>query len=571
MKVCAKIFVSVILFLCFVFISSPVSAGEIQQFDEDISLQADGRAKVTEKILYDFGGEERHGIYRNINTTKVNQNQQKFYLTINNISVTDQNGIPLTYTSNQTDDTLGLRIGDADKVVSGEKTYVISYLVSGGVTYFSDHDEFYWNVTGNGWEEEISESTVTLSLPQNITDPQIRYDCFTGASGSTEKACTSGYTDGKYTFTLNRGLSSREGFTVLVGFPKNIVAVLEPNENPTSGSTANFPPAIALILILLSFVWYVLLPFVPILVWYWKGRDPKAPIGAAHVWFSPPKSQKTKEEYTPGICGTIIDETVDIRDITATIVDLARRGYFKIVEKKKNDFYLEKMPEPKSSSSRPELLEYEQKLLSILFTSGESVRVKDLKIGTKLETVKNQMYEFTLAEGIFPRNPQTVRTIAYTLAAVALATFNIFLTIVTFIMAKFMPRKTIYGAQTANMIQGLKTFLVSQDKKLEFMAEKQLMFEKLLPYAVAFGVEKIWALRFKDIGIVQPEWFESYETNRVFNSIIFANALSSSLNSFSRAAYPPATTTTSSRGFSSGFGGGGFSGGGGGGGGGGSW
>ena len=92
-----------------------------------------------------------------------------------------------------------------------------------------------------------------------------------------------------------------------------------------------------------------------------------------------------------------------------------------------------------------------------------------------------------------------------------------------------------------------------------------MMFEKLLPYAVAFGVEEIWANRFKDIALKQPTWYVS-SNNGVFNSIVFAHALSSSSTSFAAS-----VMAKSSSGFSSGFSGGGFSGGGGGGGGGGSW
>ena len=93
-----------------------------------------------------------------------------------------------------------------------------------------------------------------------------------------------------------------------------------------------------------------------------------------------------------------------------------------------------------------------------------------------------------------------------------------------------------------------------------------MMFEKLLPYAVAFGVEKIWANRFKDIALNQPSWYVG-QNNAVFNAVYFSSVLHSSVSTLSYSATP----TRSSSGFSSGFGGGGFSGGGGGGGGGGSW
>jgi uncharacterized membrane protein len=94
-----------------------------------------------------------------------------------------------------------------------------------------------------------------------------------------------------------------------------------------------------------------------------------------------------------------------------------------------------------------------------------------------------------------------------------------------------------------------------------------MFFEKLLPYAVAFGVEKVWAGRFKDIKLHNPDWYQSYD-NRAFTTAYFLGSMNSSFSNFRTSATP----TRSSSGFSSGFSsGGGFSGGGGGGGGGGSW
>lgn len=95
-----------------------------------------------------------------------------------------------------------------------------------------------------------------------------------------------------------------------------------------------------------------------------------------------------------------------------------------------------------------------------------------------------------------------------------------------------------------------------------------IRFEKLLPYAVAFGVEKIWAKRFADIDMKQPEWYEGY-SGYSYSSTNFVRSLDSSFDRVNKAA-TPVSSTSSSSGFSSGFSGG-SSGGGGGGGGGGSW
>ena len=157
----------------------------------------------------------------------------------------------------------------------------------------------------------------------------------------------------------------------------------------------------------------------------------------------------------------------------------------------------------------------------------------------------------------------------YCVAVVAFFTFNIPLGIVAVLFGTYMPRKTITGVDSAVAGRSLQNFLSSQERQLEFQAINQMMFEKLLPYAIAFGVERIWAERFKEIDMKPPDWYESEDISS-FNSVLFASHLSSSFSSFQSAATPPSSVRSSS-GFSSGFSSGGSSGGGGGGGGGGSW
>lgn len=130
-----------------------------------------------------------------------------------------------------------------------------------------------------------------------------------------------------------------------------------------------------------------------------------------------------------------------------------------------------------------------------------------------------------------------------------------------------MFKKTKLGKEQANVAKSLCNFLSSQSKQLEFQANKQMFFEKLLPYAIAFGVEKVWAKRFSNLKLTLPDWYRGYNSN-TFTTVYFISSLNSSLNSFSSVSQPP-TPTTSTSGFSSGFSGG--SSGGGGGGGGGSW
>ncbi|OGK13743.1 hypothetical protein A3A93_05370 [Candidatus Roizmanbacteria bacterium RIFCSPLOWO2_01_FULL_38_12] len=567
-KIISVFFASIFFFL----LATPTIAQsnlpieQIHDYVVSIEIQKDGNIQLAEKIVYDFGNLQRHGIIRKIPFIKINKEGKRFRMNIDVISVSDELGNNYNYkTTNLVDREIEIKVGDADKTITGVHTYVITYTVSGAITYFSDHDELYWNVTGNEWDVPMESSSAVISLPsENKSALMTNTICYTGHSGSTLQDCTKEVNGNTVTFKTDRDLNRGEGLTVVVGFPKNIVAVLEPREVINFFDTPFGKFVAALIIIIAAIVgifWYILYPIWLPLKWYMHGRDPSGMIGEARSWFDPPKT-KDGRMLTPAETGTLIDEIAGPHEISALIIDLARRGYMKIVEKKKNDFEFVKMREFATDST---LQEFEKIFLTELFTTKKTVRLKDTKLYGVVTTIQDLIYENLVKEGFFPQNPDKVRKYYFIIAGLAAFTLNFFLLIVSAIFGRIMPKKTLEGVGAANITRSLKNFLVSQERQLEFQAKNQMFFEKLLPYAVAFGVEKIWAQRFEDIDMKQPDWYEG-TTHGAFNSVVFTNSLRSSFNSFTTAATP----TTSSSGFSSGFSGG-SSGGGGGGGGGGSW
>ncbi len=544
----------------------------IRSFNSDITITKEGKINVRETIIYDFSDLQKHGIYREIPFVKTNQDGKKYRLDISNFSVNDENGQPYQYSKTKEGDSIKLKIGDPEKTITGIHTYIISYQVSGALTYFSDHDELYWNVTGNEWTVPIVSSTALVILPQEIKKEDIKTTCYTGVYGSSVSDCIYLIDDPAFVKTsagkriqdnikAERTLTSNEGLTIVVGFPKNIVAVLEPKEVIDFWQTF-IGKIIGFLFGLAALIWYVILPFYIIYRWLKFGRDPKSTVGVTTAWFDPPKTQDGKRFLKPGEVGTLGDETVDMKDISATIVDLARRGYLIIDERKKRDYYLIKLVPLKAGDK---LLSFEKLLIDKFFKSKKEIRIKDEKLSSEVEEIKNEMYDQVVEDKLFDKNPQSTRTIYYVIAGIALFTANFFLAIVAFLFGRVMPRKTVFGAEAKNVSFSLKNFLSSQQRQLEFQADKQMMFERLLPYAVAFGVERIWAKRFETLNITQPSWYQSYSTSN-FNSMLLVSSLNSSFRSINSAATPTRSSTGHSSGFS-----GGFSGGGGGGGGGGSW
>jgi len=544
-----------------------VWAEEIKNFKVDIVINKNGTIDVKETIVYDFGRLYRHGIYREIPFIKTNKEGKKFKLDFSQFSVVDENQRPYRFQKILADEKIRLKIGDPQKTISGVHTYIIIYKVSGALTYFSDHDELYWNATGNDWLVPIKEAVVEVELPEKIDESQLKTACYTGSYGATTSLCQIffNHLDNdriKMVIKTTSSLGYKEGLTFVLGFPKNIVSVLEPKEYTPFWETI-FGKILAFLLKILALFWYLILPFYIAYLWFKYGRDPKGDVGVISSWFDPPKTPDGKRFLTPAEVGVLGDETVDLKDISATIVDLARRGYLKIEERKKGEFWL-----LKTEKEETDLLPFEKLLLDEFFKEKKEINLSKEDLYHKVEKVKEAIYKQVVAASLFPQNPNEVRSIYDVFLALSIFTANFLLFFSSLIFGPRMPRKTKAGVEAKNIAFSLRNFLKSQERQLTFQADKQLLFERLLPYAIVFGVEKIWAKRFEDLGITPPSWYQSYSSKGTFNSVYFVNDLNSSISSFKQAATP----ITSSSGFSSGFSsGGGFSGGGGGGGGGGSW
>lgn len=553
-KYCFSLF-----FFLFLISLSPILAQErIMGFDAKMDIRANGTVSVVETIRYDFGTEEKHGIYRSIPYVKVNEEGKEYEMKIEEIQVNDEKGVRHNATYSYEGNDIRLKIGDKDRTLTGEHTYVIIYTLSGALTYFSDHDELYWNVTGNGWDVPIEQASAHVYLPKQIKQGKLTAVCYTGSYGSSTKNCSVEVGGDQVFVRTTEPLAAHEGLTMAVSFPQHLVNVLEPQERVPFFTTV-LGKVVIVFLAIISLFWYLFLPIFLVYRWFKSGRDPKPTIHEVSTWFDPPKDTSGRL-LTPAETGVLHDESADLRDIQATVIDLARRGYMKIEERKKNDFYL-----VSKKKADAKLQEFEKTLFLGIFKGKDEVRLKDKKLAETVDATKKELYDLSVENGFFPSNPSTIKTLYTVLGVVGLFTANIFLLIVSLVFGRAMVKRTPDGSDALQVVKSLKNFLSSQERQLAFQAEKQMMFEKLLPYAIVFGVEKIWVERFKDLGLSQPDWYEASYGN-TFTTHAFLSSMNSSLSSINSAATP----VSSSSGFSSGSSGG-FSGGGGGGGGGGSW
>jgi uncharacterized membrane protein len=305
--------------------------------------------------------------------------------------------------------------------------------------------------------------------------------------------------------------------------------------------------------------------------------------------YEPPKVGN--QPLTPAEVGTLIDEKLDPRDISSTIVGLAVKGYIKIEETKregiifdKTDYYLKKVKTYDSNLSP-----FEIELMKDLFPAEmPGTLVSDLKnkFYTNLGVLKKLLYGELIRKKCFLSSPEKVRN-SYIVAGIVVLIFAIlaFIFLVpssggkSFIaglltgipvlaFAKFMPAKTRAGASAYMDILGFQEFLNRAEKdRLERMKDMNL-FSKFLPYAIALNVADNWAKAFEGIYQDPPDWYVSPGGFRTFTPYAFTHSLNSVTSDLSSAMF---SAPRSSGGGGGGFGGGGSSGGGFGGGGGGSW
>ena len=588
----------------------------ILSFNVVYRVTLDGTLEVTEDLDVDFFELEKHGIFRDLNDripcgAPIAGAEQPLYdcpsgsdrvYKIKVLAVTDFDDKPHPYKLMRAEGTgreaLRIRIGDADEIITGPQQYRIRYTVAGSLDPYSSHDELYWDASGQ-WPVTVEEFNLSIELPDGA---MARATCFQGASSSAP--CRSAASANTATYSATRELFPNEELTIVTGWQKGVVDVPPPilKDRPSIDDyfeldAVEYGGAAVVGVVAVAAV---------IALWWRNGRDRRytsiyyltdnpasetRPLFAGDnvvVEFLPP------EELRPAQMGLILDERADTLDVTATIIDLAVRGYLHITEIPKKwlfgdkDWKLTKVKEADDS-----LLKYEQTLFGGIFAGKDEVEMSDLedKFYTKLASVKKQIYDDGMKQHWFPLRPETAKGIwvavafgimvlgaalclgaGYFLGRGLMGVGVVVAGFVMLVLSQSMSRRSAAGSEALRRVLGFRLYVATAEKRIHDFNEQQNIlnaFAKYLPYAIVFGCVDKWANAFK--GLEQEAaastagWYSGVSPFHVV-------AFSSGLHSFSSSVGSTLASSPSSSGSGgSGFSGGGGSGGGGGGGGGGSW
>jgi uncharacterized membrane protein len=546
---------------------------KIEKFSAEIFVDPDSTLDVTETIQANFIG-VWHGLYRTIPVEYETPQGFNYSLFVKFKGATDAAGQPLKVESSRQGHYLKWKIY-IDDATDVERTIQLHYQVRNGLKFFEDHDELYWNVTGDEWDVPVGNASAQVLLPPGVSG--VRTNEFTGAYGSRSQNAEISVSDSTVEVSMSRPLAFHEGLTVVVAWDKGSV------KEPGTGDLINQ---------FLASNWPLFFP-VPVflvMLWLWtRGRGPR--VGPVVVQYAPP------DGMTPAEAGTLVDESAAMRDITATIVDLAVRGFLSIEEKEKSGvvgmllhakeyvFHMKIGPNDWTS-----LKAHERALLGGIFQFGaqHDVELSSLQnvFYKNLPGIKGNIFDELMEHGYFQHRPDYVRT--------GYVGGGIFVGVVLFLLSNamsqkmgmapapfllaailcagiiigfgwFMPARTADGAKALAGVLGLEDFLSHVEAgHMDKLSQTPETFEKFLPYAMALGVEKKWVGAFQNIYTQPPSWYQGGYYNGGFYPIMFISSLD---NMTTRASSVMASAPRSSGG--SGFGGGGSSGGGFGGGGGG--
>jgi uncharacterized membrane protein YgcG len=493
----------------------------IETFWVDLEVLESGQLEITETLDVRFFS-AHHGIYRQIPVSyrRPTGENLSIGLTLNEVSM---DGAQVPYTSRRSGRLRVIRIGDPDRTIVGTHTYTISYRVDRALLFGNEeYIQLYWNATGNDWEIPIDRAVARVSLPASVDNLDLPTTSYVGYAGSTSRGGVAVRdAEGRYVFEAT-ALAPGEGLTIDLAIPREVSGILPPRwtEKVFQFVRANV---------------YALLPILTLafmLFWWWrKGKDPAKGVIAPR--YDVPKGVHAGE------AGTLIDDRIDLQDITAMVIGLAVKGYLTIQEIDEPD----EEPAKRKRSSEPldfefakrrdadeELTPVERLLLDSIFDEehDETRTLSSLENAfyKVLPNLRARLYKQLIDKGYYASSPEGVRSryvnlaIACLFAAVAAGFWlsSLYLAValgvsglIVLAFSRIMPRKTEKGMAALREILGLEIYIRKAElRRVEFhnAPEKTPQrFERMLPYAIALNLTKIWTEQFEDTLTQPPNWY----------------------------------------------------------------
>ncbi|HZK06014.1 MAG TPA: DUF2207 domain-containing protein [Actinomycetaceae bacterium] len=608
----------------------------IRGLDVVYELDAAGTLHVTETFQWDFGSRNGLGFYRTLlqrmgyqpDDTKVR------ILEYSNFQVSSPSDAPAdVWVEDAYGNEIRLAIGAPDgssDTRTGVQTYVLSYDVEGTINAIrgqegvNDQDELFLNVFADS-PNRVDSVTVTVRGPADVVDVA----CYQGGFGDSTP-CDSYGSEGPTASFGADGVPSGEGLTIMAAFPSGTFANPGPIlvDRPSGSPSTGFPgdPAYAPTAADRAGAW--LKDYWPAAAGVWAallagiaalrvrgGRDRTyvglppglmpvdgEPAEEVRMTSEPPVAVRfhPPDDLRPAEAEVIEEEHVTSEAFTATMIDLAVRGYLTVAPAattKRGKVKDWKLALTRSGPPPGELLPFEDQLMRSLFGTRTSVRISKLKgeFASELGKFNKKLTAHSDAEGWFVRRGLRSRggkisgSVGIFVAAALLFRSDGFssitmggglllplivagivalvtLLIVWAATARAARARTAKGRAHYEQIRGFREYLSTAEADQLRWEVGEDIFSKYLPWAIVFGVADRWTSLFEQLAAegvytTVPIWYVGYGHPGAFSHHI--RSIGNSVHGLETAGMSALTYTPGSSGGSGSFGGGGgFSGGG---------
>lgn len=327
-------------------------------------------------------------------------------------------------------------------------------------------------------------------------------------------------------------LSPSATFTIEMEFPKNYLNI--PLSKQIIYNIKN-----------LSIYYWILIALIPLLITFvilfylFRKTSKEWLIAKNNLTLELPPSN-----LSPAAAGLLINNKISSNLIAATLLDLARIGKIKIVDHGEYfTFY-------KISNSAEDLKNFEKILLNKIFgeknisSSMEDIEMRIAKhiFSKKIAQVYLDIYEEVKNKEYFIKNPTSYQNfykkLGYSLFFIGLIGFIFSMIYISYIpyvliiwfsiiissifiinISPKLPARTEKGFEETKKWFAFKNFLTLK-KPFAYSYESQNVYEKYLPYAVAFGIEKQWTKRFSKTPFKLPQWLETNKNTLLIEDML---------------------------------------------------
>jgi hypothetical protein len=229
-----------------------------------------------------------------------------------------------------------------------------------------------------------------------------------------------------------------------------------------------------------------------------------------------------------------VDERVEPRDVVATLVDLAVRGYMRIEEVARADgepdFLFRRL---RPIMGDPAIRPFELLVLARVFGSDWNLNMRLLSevrrdYDNVFPPLRDNLLRLMVRDRLFPTSPDHVRRVWAALGGVLVAlgilawvqspawlpvrpsllAWGIGLSgLVLIALSPLMPRRSWHGARMLARVRGFQEFLERAEKdRLARLPQGTL--HDFLPWAIALGVTERWIWNFDGLAVSQPTWYQ---------------------------------------------------------------